>query len=60
MEDSSEPGWRTSSYTGNDGGNCVEVADTTGLVLLRDTKDREGGTLAFASGAWASFTASLQ
>jgi hypothetical protein len=60
MEDSIEPGWRTSSYTGNGGGNCVEVADTTGVVLVRDTKDREGGTLAFASRAWASFTASLQ
>ena len=60
MEDSIEAGWRTSSYTGNGGGNCVEVADTTGVVLVRDTKDRAGGTLAFASGAWESFTASLK
>jgi hypothetical protein len=60
MEDNIELGWRTSSYTGNGGGNCVEVADTADVVLVRDTKDREGGTLEFAPGAWVGFTASLK
>jgi hypothetical protein len=40
--------WRTSSYTGSGGGNCVEVGDQTGegRVLVRDTKDRRGPVLA--------------
>jgi hypothetical protein len=29
-------------------------------VLIRDTNDREDGTLAFQAGAWAGFTASLK
>lgn len=60
MEDNIEQSWRTSSYTGNGGGNCVEVGRAASVVLVRDTKDRNGGTLAFTSGAWASFTASLK
>ncbi|MFV2115803.1 DUF397 domain-containing protein [Micromonospora sp. LOL_025] len=48
--------WRKSTRSGNNGGSCVEVADNLpGVVLVRDTKDREGGTLAFAPGNWASF-----
>ena len=30
--------WRTSSYSGGSGGNCVEVRDDTGRVLVRDTR----------------------
>ncbi|MFY1620636.1 DUF397 domain-containing protein [Micromonospora sp. WMMD736] len=40
--------WRKSTRSGNNGGDCVEVADNRpGVVLVRDTKDRDGGTLAF-------------
>ncbi|MGC5032380.1 DUF397 domain-containing protein [Micromonospora sp. DT229] len=50
--------WRKSSKSGNNGGDCVEVADNLpGVVLVRDTKDRDGGTLAFESAAWRSFVA---
>jgi hypothetical protein len=28
--------------------------------MVRDTKDWDGGTLAFTSGAWEAFTASLK
>jgi hypothetical protein len=56
-----EPTWRTSSYTGNGGGNCVEVADTPRGVLIRDTKDRKlGPVLRVSPEAWTSFTASLR
>ncbi|MDG9705169.1 DUF397 domain-containing protein [Streptomyces sp. DH37] len=51
-----EPGWFKSSYSGNEGGNCVEVATGPGAVHVRDSKDREGGTLAFAPAAWNAFT----
>ncbi len=48
--------WRKSTYSGSNGGSCVEVADNlTGVVLVRDTKDREGGTLAFTPISWANF-----
>ncbi|WBB81548.1 DUF397 domain-containing protein [Micromonospora sp. WMMD882] len=48
--------WRTSSRSGNNGGACVEVADNLpGVVLVRDSKDRDGGTLAFGPQAWRTF-----
>jgi hypothetical protein len=33
--------WRTSSYGGSTGGQCVEVASDAG-VMVRDTTDRDG------------------
>ncbi|MFY1688121.1 DUF397 domain-containing protein [Plantactinospora sp. WMMB782] len=51
----SEPRWRTSSRS-NAVGECVEVADNIpGRVLVRDTKDRDGGTLTFGPAAWQAF-----
>ncbi len=48
--------WRKSTKSGNNGGSCVEVADNlAGVVLVRDTKDRDGGTLQFNPGSWQSF-----
>ncbi|MFK3983324.1 DUF397 domain-containing protein [Micromonospora sp. NPDC050397] len=48
--------WRKSSKSGTNGGDCVEVADNLpGRVLVRDTKDRDGGTLAFGLDAWRAF-----
>jgi uncharacterized protein DUF397 len=29
-------------------------------VLVRDTKDRDGATLAFSADAWAAFTGALR
>jgi hypothetical protein len=56
---SSQPVWRTASYTGGNG-NCVEVADATRVVLVRDTKNREGGTLSIPADAWQAFTDGLK
>ncbi|PWR08074.1 DUF397 domain-containing protein [Micromonospora acroterricola] len=48
--------WRTSTRSSSNGGACVEVADNLpGVVLVRDTKDRDGGTLTFGPTAWQSF-----
>ena len=48
--------WRTSSRSSQNGGDCVEVADNLpGLVGVRDSKDREGGTLTFEPAAWRAF-----
>jgi len=47
--------WVKSSYSGTSGGNCVEVAVSPSGVRVRDSKDREGPSLAFDSQAWADF-----
>lgn len=51
--------WRTSTYTGANGGNCVEVASSSG-VLVRDTKDRGGFVLTVSADAWRTFIGSLK
>ena len=56
MELSPEPRWHKSTRSNGAGGNCVEVADSLpGRVLVRDSKDRDGGTLTFSAGAWRAF-----
>jgi Domain of unknown function (DUF397) len=52
--------WRKSSYSDANGGSCVETASDDGMVLVRDTANRDGGTLAFGVEAWQSFVASLR
>ncbi|WP_328348892.1 DUF397 domain-containing protein [Micromonospora sp. NBC_00421] len=48
--------WRKSTRSGSNGGSCVEVADNLpGVVLVRDTKDRDGGTLTLAPDTWQAF-----
>ena len=61
MEESSVS-WRKASYSSGNGGACVEVAarSAAGHVLVRDTKDRRGPTLAVSAEAWARFTANLK
>jgi hypothetical protein len=48
-------GWRKSSYSTSNGGNCVEVGGQESRVLVRDTKDRTGPILRFAPDAWDRF-----
>ncbi|MEH0931947.1 DUF397 domain-containing protein [Micromonospora sp. CPCC 205558] len=56
--DMTDARWRKSTKSGTNGGNCVEVADNLpGVVLVRDTKDRDGGTLTFGRAAWRAFVA---
>ncbi|SCE79043.1 protein of unknown function (DUF397) [Micromonospora matsumotoense] len=48
--------WHKSTKSGGNGGNCVEVAgNLPGVVLVRDTKNRDGGVLTFAPAAWRGF-----
>lgn len=51
--------WRTATYTST-GGNCVEVGGAGRAILVRDTKDRPGGTLTFPVGTWRSFTGAIK
>ncbi|MFE4971542.1 DUF397 domain-containing protein [Kitasatospora sp. NPDC056651] len=53
--------WRKSSYSGNDGGNCIEVAPGfPGRVPVRDSKDPHGPALVFPAAAWEAFVAAVR
>ncbi|MCZ7374897.1 DUF397 domain-containing protein [Micromonospora sp. WMMC250] len=48
--------WRKSTRSGDNGGNCVEIADNLpGIVAVRDSKDSTGPVLNFSPAAWTSF-----
>lgn len=51
--------WRKSTYSTGSGGDCVEVASAES-VAVRDTKDRDGGTLSFSAEAWRAFLGTLR
>lgn len=53
--------WRKSAKSGGNGGECIEVADTSGRVLVRDTKDRSTGpVLRFSPSQWKRFTQTVR
>ncbi|MFD5699111.1 DUF397 domain-containing protein [Streptomyces lasiicapitis] len=47
--------WFKSSYSGAEGGQCVEVAAATAAVHVRDSKDAAGPVLTVSREAWAGF-----
>lgn len=51
--------WRKSSHSTGQGGNCVEVASASEHIAVRDTTDRDGGTLVIGAAAWAAFLKSI-
>ena len=53
--------WRKSSYSGGNGGACVEVArNLPGAVAVRDSKDPQGPALVFTPDEWQAFTAGVR
>ncbi|MPY55091.1 DUF397 domain-containing protein [Streptomyces sp. K1PN6] len=66
MERTSRPdlngaAWRKSSYSNQEGGNCVEVADGfPGVVPVRDSKVPHGPALSFEARSWAAFIGELK
>ncbi|TMQ92548.1 DUF397 domain-containing protein [Actinomadura soli] len=47
--------WRKSSHSGGGGAggqDCVEVADLTPVIAVRDSKDPDGPKLALDTTAW--------
>lgn len=50
-----EAAWIKSSYSTGNGGECVEVAATSGAVLIRDSKRPAGDRLAVGTEAWTEF-----
>lgn len=55
-EDGSTSEWVRSSYSSNDGPQCVEICAAHGTVRVRDSKSPEGPKLAFSAASWAAFT----
>jgi len=51
--------WRKSSYSGNNGGQCVEVA-ARGAVFVRDSKNPDGPVLEVAPEKWREFMGHLK
>lgn len=51
--------WRVASYSGSSG-NCVEVGQGDGTVLVRDTKNREAEALHLSPATWRRFAAATK
>lgn len=49
--------WVRSSYSGTNGGDCVEVAAAFRAVYVRDSKAVAGAVLTFGRAEWATFLA---
>lgn len=55
-----EPTWRKSSHSGTGNGDCVEVALTSRVTLVRDSKAPAHGQLEAAPAAWHALLATLR
>ncbi len=52
--------WRKSSFSGSNGGQCVEVARARpGLVAVRDSRAPHGPNLIMTAPEWAAFVRRL-
>lgn len=51
--------WRKASYSGDTGGNCVEVATQPTRVAVRDSKNPEGPFFTVSPAAFAAFVGVL-
>jgi uncharacterized protein DUF397 len=61
MDDLSNAAWHKSSYSGGNGGECVEVAVLPDARrAVRDSKDPDGGTLVFDTSDWLAFIKRIQ
>jgi hypothetical protein len=52
--------WRKSSYSGSNGGACVEVGTFGPAVAIRDSNHPDGPQLAFPPATWKTFTERLK
>ena len=50
----------TCSYSGSNGGACVEVGTAGPAVAIRHSKHPDGPQLAFAATTWKTFTEQLK
>ncbi len=53
--------WRKSLLSGDDGGQCVQVAtNLPGIVAVRDSKDPAGPVLVLTAGEWVRFLGAVR
>ena len=52
--------WRKSTRSSSNGGNCVEVADLSDTIGVRDSKDPAGPVLRIDRAAWQTFVAGVR
>jgi Domain of unknown function (DUF397) len=52
--------WRKSSRSNAAQDACVEVGGGDRVIGVRDTEDRDGGTLVFGSAEWRAFAAQVK
>ncbi|QMU68061.1 DUF397 domain-containing protein [Streptacidiphilus sp. P02-A3a] len=62
MTDLNSAPWRKSSYSGGDGGDCIETAPgfIPGAVPVRDSKDPQGPALVFGADAFSAFVEAVK
>ncbi|MDH6116054.1 DUF397 domain-containing protein [Kitasatospora sp. GAS204B] len=55
--------WFKSSYSGSNGGQCIEASHDllpTGLVPVRDSKNPDGPALTFPAASFSTFVTALK
>ncbi len=52
--------WVKSSYSGSEGGGCVEIAAMPNGTAARDSKDPNGPILRFSADAWRTFVRNVK
>jgi hypothetical protein len=57
MMSTTELAWFKSSYSGDDSGDCIEVATAPTTVHVRDSKNTTGPQLALSPTTWSEFVA---
>jgi hypothetical protein len=64
MEGMNDPRWRKSSYSGSNGGGCVEAGNHPNGVIIRDTRHPRwpdsAPVIEFSAEAWAKFTSTIK
>jgi hypothetical protein len=50
---------RKSTYSGANGGDCIEVASTD-VIMVRDSKQRDGAVLSVPTSYWQKFVDSIK
>ncbi|MFF4176393.1 DUF397 domain-containing protein [Streptomyces sp. NPDC001750] len=55
MNNTESLAWFKSSYSGTEGGQCIEVAAGMGAVHVRDSKTATGPVLQVSREAWVGF-----
>jgi hypothetical protein len=55
LDRSDDLAWFKSSYSGSEGGNCIEVAAHPAAIHIRDSKVPAGDILTVSPGTWTEF-----